>query len=206
MAINMKKISLLALTLCFMSTSLLEAKFSLSSIIPLKFLKNSNPFTQLLPTFIPMPEQLFRILETFEDRSKLDFSKLSTERDPVFLPYNKEMVTVYADYKPDLNAETRLEKAKELRNWHAKVALASGLLTHFAFKYKPADQLHTTMFKGVVHKTGNYLAGLNMTYAGYKALQAHDLDSRIKAAQEGDGDMARALERKAIAYQVQDIE
>lgn len=218
--LGMKKLNIIALSISLLGATLTEARPSISSIIPgLPFLINhasalfiKNPalafMLQFVPhkTFVLSKEQTIRAAETLEDHDELDLSKISVEHDPVVFPENKEMVTVYADYKPEFHAESRLEKARELRNWHAKTALATGLLTHFAFKYKPTDATHKTMLKAIPSTIGSSVAWLNMGYSGYKAWQVHELKNSIKAAQNGDGDVARALERKAIAYQIQDME
>lgn len=215
----MKPLKTIALSLLVWQVPL-DAKFSLSSIIPgIPFMVNhastlftKNPYLATLMSFLPhqafvlSKEQTVRAAEALEDHSELDMSKISIEHDPVVWPETKEMVTIYADYKPEHHAEQRLEDARKLRNWHAKTALATGLLSHFAFKYKPTDAPHKAMLKAIPATVGSSLALLNAGYAGYKAWQTYELGSKIKAAQAGDGDVARALERKAIAYQIQDIE
>lgn len=240
-----KKLSIIALSLSLLSYNFhAQAKFSVGSIIPgISYFLKSGPnvlatnllvakkiisypvgmiLAQVVPqpmgTFVPNAEQLMRIKETMEDHSELDLSKISVEQDPVFFPESKEMVTVYADYKPEHNAENRLEKAKELRNWHAKVAGASALLTYLtAYEKKTCRVGLSSPMINIVFKLKESLKTypfacfqaltmLNAGYAGIKAWEASDLTTKLKAAQDGDGDVARALERKAIAYQIQDME
>jgi len=156
---------------------------------------------------IPSGEQTQIMADTLVDNDHVDFTKTTVEKTPLFFPSNRQLSVLYAAYKPEYDADSRLDDANKRTKWHASVA-ATCIVTKALFTKFGGASFNPQSINNAVYglPITSLPAALNSVAAVYYGCRSYGLKNRIEAARNGDGDVAKDLTRKAINYAVEPIE